>query len=144
MPVLHVCLHPFSLLLSCCHMAADNPKTHTACGHHFHLPCLYEWLERKDTCPIVSGTSTLDLLKCASGFFSNCADHSCACRLHKKRVCWHASMFSDAVCTLLNLWLIIIHIPLIPNVFLTLMCSARANCNLTALSSTYSVPGLLV
>lgn len=30
----------------------ENPKMYTACGHHYHLPCLYEWLERKDTCPI--------------------------------------------------------------------------------------------
>eukprot|EP00197_Chlamydomonas_leiostraca_P011092 CAMPEP_0202878368 /NCGR_PEP_ID=MMETSP1391-20130828/32080_1 /ASSEMBLY_ACC=CAM_ASM_000867 /TAXON_ID=1034604 /ORGANISM="Chlamydomonas leiostraca, Strain SAG 11-49" /LENGTH=301 /DNA_ID=CAMNT_0049560545 /DNA_START=222 /DNA_END=1127 /DNA_ORIENTATION=+ len=37
------CLEPYT---------EDNPKTFTACGHHYHLPCLYEWLERKDTCPI--------------------------------------------------------------------------------------------
>lgn len=29
-----------------------NPKIFTRCGHHFHMPCIYEWLERKDTCPI--------------------------------------------------------------------------------------------
>uniref|UniRef100_A0A7S3VHJ0 RING-type E3 ubiquitin transferase n=1 Tax=Dunaliella tertiolecta TaxID=3047 RepID=A0A7S3VHJ0_DUNTE len=37
------CLEPY---------AEDNPKTFTACGHHFHVPCLFEWMERKDTCPI--------------------------------------------------------------------------------------------
>ncbi|KAJ9504849.1 hypothetical protein QJQ45_014334 [Haematococcus lacustris] len=38
---------------------ADNPKTFTECGHHFHLPCLYEWLERKDTCPLCERKITL-------------------------------------------------------------------------------------
>ena len=32
--------------------AADNPKIWTQCGHHFHLACIYEWLERKQTCPL--------------------------------------------------------------------------------------------
>ena len=30
----------------------SNPKVLTACGHHFHLPCIYEWLERSQACPI--------------------------------------------------------------------------------------------
>eukprot|EP00877_Chromochloris_zofingiensis_P001105 jgi/Chrzof1/10996/Cz05g19290.t1 len=30
----------------------DNPKIFTRCGHHFHMQCIYEWLERKDTCPL--------------------------------------------------------------------------------------------
>ncbi|CAK0781432.1 hypothetical protein CVIRNUC_005372 [Coccomyxa viridis] len=30
----------------------ENPKIWTACGHHFHLACIYEWLERKQTCPL--------------------------------------------------------------------------------------------
>lgn len=30
----------------------DNPKIFTSCGHHFHMPCIYEWNERKETCPI--------------------------------------------------------------------------------------------
>lgn len=34
--------------------AEDNPKMVTSCGHHFHLPCLYEWLERSQTCPVCS------------------------------------------------------------------------------------------
>jgi hypothetical protein len=33
-------------------LPADNPKVFTRCGHHFHMPCIYEWLERKDTCPM--------------------------------------------------------------------------------------------
>ncbi|KAK9844198.1 hypothetical protein WJX81_007814 [Elliptochloris bilobata] len=30
----------------------DNPQIWTNCRHHFHLACIYEWLERKETCPI--------------------------------------------------------------------------------------------
>jgi len=25
-----------------------------SCGHAFHLPCIYEWLERSRTCPVCS------------------------------------------------------------------------------------------
>ena len=32
--------------------AAENPKIFTNCHHHFHLSCIYEWLNRKQTCPI--------------------------------------------------------------------------------------------
>lgn len=31
---------------------AENPKIWTECGHHFHLPCIWDWMERKDTCPM--------------------------------------------------------------------------------------------
>uniref|UniRef100_A0A7S2QU42 RING-type E3 ubiquitin transferase n=1 Tax=Chlamydomonas chlamydogama TaxID=225041 RepID=A0A7S2QU42_9CHLO len=31
---------------------SDNPKIFTECGHHFHMPCILEWLERKNTCPM--------------------------------------------------------------------------------------------
>ncbi|KAK9815190.1 hypothetical protein WJX73_010442 [Symbiochloris irregularis] len=30
----------------------ENPKIWTQCSHHFHLACIYEWLNRKQTCPI--------------------------------------------------------------------------------------------
>ncbi|KAJ1286908.1 hypothetical protein BS78_03G388600 [Paspalum vaginatum] len=30
----------------------ENPKIITKCHHHFHLGCIYEWMERSDTCPI--------------------------------------------------------------------------------------------
>lgn len=37
------CLEPY---------CEDNPKVVTKCGHHFHLPCIYEWMERSETCPM--------------------------------------------------------------------------------------------
>lgn len=30
----------------------ENPKIITKCTHHFHLGCIYEWMERSDHCPI--------------------------------------------------------------------------------------------
>ncbi|KAK9153121.1 hypothetical protein Sjap_000601 [Stephania japonica] len=30
----------------------ENPKIITRCSHHFHLGCIYEWMERSETCPI--------------------------------------------------------------------------------------------
>ncbi|KAG0476716.1 hypothetical protein HPP92_013093 [Vanilla planifolia] len=30
----------------------ENPKIVTKCSHHFHLSCIYEWMERSDNCPI--------------------------------------------------------------------------------------------
>ncbi|KAM3335021.1 hypothetical protein ACQJBY_029438 [Aegilops geniculata] len=30
----------------------ENPQIITKCSHHFHLSCIYEWMERSDTCPI--------------------------------------------------------------------------------------------
>uniref|UniRef100_A0A0D9V9S3 RING-type E3 ubiquitin transferase n=1 Tax=Leersia perrieri TaxID=77586 RepID=A0A0D9V9S3_9ORYZ len=30
----------------------DNPKIIAKCSHHYHLSCIYEWMERSDTCPI--------------------------------------------------------------------------------------------
>lgn len=29
-----------------------NPKETTSCGHHFHLSCILEWMERSSRCPI--------------------------------------------------------------------------------------------
>lgn len=31
---------------------AENPKIPTECGHHFHLGCIYEWMERSKNCPV--------------------------------------------------------------------------------------------
>ncbi|KAB5516505.1 hypothetical protein DKX38_027153 [Salix brachista] len=30
----------------------ENPKIMTECSHHFHLGCIYEWMERSDSCPV--------------------------------------------------------------------------------------------
>lgn len=30
----------------------ENPKITMKCSHHFHLGCIYEWMERSDNCPI--------------------------------------------------------------------------------------------
>eukprot|EP00850_Spirogloea_muscicola_P019425 SM000190S04861 [mRNA] locus=s190:88814:90681:+ [translate_table: standard] len=30
----------------------EDPKIMTACGHHFHLGCIYEWMERSHKCPV--------------------------------------------------------------------------------------------
>ncbi|KAI4368544.1 hypothetical protein MLD38_017091 [Melastoma candidum] len=30
----------------------ENPKIMTKCSHHFHLGCIYEWMERSESCPI--------------------------------------------------------------------------------------------
>ncbi|MBA0666571.1 hypothetical protein Goklo_002968 [Gossypium klotzschianum] len=30
----------------------ENPKITARCSHHFHLGCIYEWLERSESCPI--------------------------------------------------------------------------------------------
>ena len=37
------CLEPYT---------EEDPKIVTKCGHDFHLPCIYEWLERAKTCPV--------------------------------------------------------------------------------------------
>ncbi|EPS69452.1 hypothetical protein M569_05316, partial [Genlisea aurea] len=31
---------------------ADNPKMVAKCGHHFHLVCILEWMERSPTCAV--------------------------------------------------------------------------------------------
>lgn len=30
----------------------ENPKIITKCFHHYHLSCIYEWMERSETCPV--------------------------------------------------------------------------------------------
>ncbi|GAB2300130.1 hypothetical protein Dimus_034168 [Dionaea muscipula] len=30
----------------------ENPKILTKCSHHFHLGCIYEWMERSENCPV--------------------------------------------------------------------------------------------
>lgn len=42
---------------------ADDPKITLKCGHHFHLGCIYEWLERANTCPVCFRPMQFDELK---------------------------------------------------------------------------------
>lgn len=30
----------------------ENPRINTQCSHHFHLGCIYEWMERSEACPV--------------------------------------------------------------------------------------------
>eukprot|EP00898_Chlorokybus_atmophyticus_P000556 jgi/Chlat1/1500/Chrsp12S02030 len=32
----------------------ENPRIETECGHHYHLGCIYEWMERSQQCPVCS------------------------------------------------------------------------------------------
>ncbi|KAK7273285.1 hypothetical protein RIF29_14334 [Crotalaria pallida] len=38
----------------------ENPKIVTKCSHHFHLGCIYEWMERSDTCPVCGKVMVFD------------------------------------------------------------------------------------
>ncbi|KAJ0100861.1 hypothetical protein Patl1_05666 [Pistacia atlantica] len=53
---LDVCTHGLSYLdvgrLNPAEYTPENPKITTRCSHHFHLGCIYEWLERSESCPI--------------------------------------------------------------------------------------------
>ncbi|KAF9674234.1 hypothetical protein SADUNF_Sadunf10G0106300 [Salix dunnii] len=40
--------------------SVENPRIITRCNHHYHLSCIYEWMERSQTCP-VCGKVTLAL-----------------------------------------------------------------------------------
>ncbi|KAJ4712042.1 E3 ubiquitin-protein ligase [Melia azedarach] len=39
---------------------AENPKITTKCEHHFHLACIFEWMERSDTCPVCNQEMIFD------------------------------------------------------------------------------------
>ncbi|KAL9434467.1 hypothetical protein AB3S75_029163 [Citrus x aurantiifolia] len=40
---------------------AENPRIITKCEHHFHLACIFEWMERSDTCPVCNQEMIFDL-----------------------------------------------------------------------------------
>ncbi|CAI0553238.1 unnamed protein product, partial [Linum tenue] len=40
--------------------APENPKIMTKCSHHFHLGCIYEWMERSDSCPVCGKVMAFD------------------------------------------------------------------------------------
>lgn len=44
--------HGFETYISCAEYTSENPKIMTKCSHHFHLGCIYEWMERSDSCPV--------------------------------------------------------------------------------------------
>uniref|UniRef100_A0A2P2K8D9 RING-type E3 ubiquitin transferase n=2 Tax=Rhizophora mucronata TaxID=61149 RepID=A0A2P2K8D9_RHIMU len=39
---------------------SENPKIMTKCSHHFHLGCIYEWMERSDSCPVCGQAMEFD------------------------------------------------------------------------------------
>ncbi|XP_041007836.1 E3 ubiquitin-protein ligase At3g02290-like isoform X1 [Juglans microcarpa x Juglans regia] len=38
----------------------ENPKIMTKCCHHFHLGCIYEWMERSVSCPVCGKVMVFD------------------------------------------------------------------------------------
>ncbi|XP_052205244.1 E3 ubiquitin-protein ligase At3g02290-like [Diospyros lotus] len=38
----------------------ENPKIITKCFHHFHLGCIYEWMERSESCPVCGKVMAFD------------------------------------------------------------------------------------
>ncbi|KAK4755168.1 hypothetical protein SAY87_008925 [Trapa incisa] len=38
----------------------ENPKIVTKCSHHFHLGCIYEWMERSESCPVCGKVMLFD------------------------------------------------------------------------------------
>ncbi|KAK3284844.1 hypothetical protein CYMTET_7527 [Cymbomonas tetramitiformis] len=38
----------------------DNPRIITKCSHHFHLGCIYEWMERSTRCPVCDKEMVFD------------------------------------------------------------------------------------
>ncbi|KAK7307042.1 hypothetical protein VNO77_39751 [Canavalia gladiata] len=38
----------------------QNPKIIAKCNHHYHLGCIYDWMERSQTCPACRQVMTFD------------------------------------------------------------------------------------
>lgn len=38
----------------------ENPKIMTKCSHHYHLGCIYEWMERSESCPVCGKVMEFD------------------------------------------------------------------------------------
>ncbi|XP_050381877.1 E3 ubiquitin-protein ligase At3g02290-like [Argentina anserina] len=38
----------------------ENPKIITKCSHHYHLGCIYEWMERSESCPVCGKVMAFD------------------------------------------------------------------------------------
>ncbi|KAL8161870.1 hypothetical protein V2J09_013359 [Rumex salicifolius] len=39
----------------------ENPKILTKCSHHFHLGCIYEWMERSENCPVCGKSAAAEI-----------------------------------------------------------------------------------
>lgn len=39
---------------------SENPRIPLQCSHHFHLSCIYEWMERSKTCPVCGKVMMFD------------------------------------------------------------------------------------
>ncbi|KAL5759331.1 hypothetical protein ACOSP7_017856 [Xanthoceras sorbifolium] len=39
---------------------SENPRTIMQCSHHYHLSCIYEWMERSATCPLCGKVMLFD------------------------------------------------------------------------------------
>ncbi|KAL4366494.1 hypothetical protein GQ457_05G005380 [Hibiscus cannabinus] len=44
----------------CAEYTRENPKIVTKCSHHFHLGCIYEWMERNEHCPVCGKVMAFD------------------------------------------------------------------------------------
>jgi large subunit ribosomal protein L7Ae len=38
----------------------ENPKIVLHCSHHYHLGCIYEWMERSENCPVCGKVMSFD------------------------------------------------------------------------------------
>src|SRR5690606_28760260 len=41
-----------SLFFCFAEYTSEIPKIVTKCSHHFHLGCIFEWMERSENCPV--------------------------------------------------------------------------------------------
>jgi len=39
---------------------SENPRILMHCSHHFHLGCIYEWMERSEACPVCGNKMEFD------------------------------------------------------------------------------------
>lgn len=39
---------------------SENPRIILQCSHHFHLSCIYEWMERSEACPVCGKVMLFD------------------------------------------------------------------------------------
>ena len=87
-----VCVNIFSLLAHRAEYTPENPQIITKCSHHFHLSCIYEWMERSDTCPICGkvGDFVLQTLYIPT---KKCIMSAC---LTARIICWDCRKWSSA------------------------------------------------